>query len=53
MNFRYIILAVAFVNALITYFFEKIVIWYLTVWHNRVEDMQKEKEFAEEVQRSL
>ncbi len=38
MEFRLSLLVVAFVNALCTYFYEKIAIWYISIWwRNRKE----------------
>lgn len=47
MSFRWDIIAVAAVNAVCTYFYEKIIVWYVSLWWKTRQDRKKEQEFKE------
>jgi hypothetical protein len=49
MHYRYIIIATVVVNSFLTFFYEKIVIWYLSLWWKGVQDRKKEREFHEQI----
>jgi hypothetical protein len=51
MPFRWDIIAVVAVNSVLTYMYEKIVVWYVSLcWKNR-NDKKKEREFKEQLMR--
>ena len=48
MEFRLCLLVVAFINGVFTYFFEKIAIWYISLWwKNRKDRIRAEKQKEE------
>ena len=47
MTFRWLIIATASVNAIFTYFYEKIFVWYVSLWWKNRSDKVKEREFKE------
>jgi len=53
LEFRYTILIVAGVNAVVTYLYEKIFIWYLTLAYNKMQDGKRAKALDAKIQESL
>ncbi len=47
MSFRWIIIGAVGVNSVMTYMFEKIIVWYLSLWWKGIQETKKEKEFNE------
>ena len=41
LEFRWIMFGVIVVNSFLTYFYEKVVIWYLTLWQKNRSDRKK------------
>lgn len=48
MEWRFIIVIIIIVNSIVTYLFEKIVVWYISLWwKHRKDKIKEEKRIAE------
>jgi hypothetical protein len=49
-EFRLSVLCIAFVNGVITFFYEKIFIWYLSIWWKNKKERKRELEYNKEIE---
>lgn len=50
LEFRLSVLCIAFVNGTVTFFFEKIGIWYISIWWKNRKDKIREANYRKEIE---
>lgn len=49
-EFRLSLICIAFVNGVLTFFFEKIAVWYISIWWKNKKERRREREYQKEIQ---